>query len=255
MSVFLLSNDDGVEALGIHYLHEALQTLGEVYVVAPDRDRSGASQSLTLHRPSRVHRKEKKRMAVEGSPADCVHLALSGLMPLRPDWVISGINHDANMGSDVLYSGTVAAALEGSSSGVPSVAFSLAGKRHYDTAMMVAKILLPQLMPIGLPDGMVLNINVPDRPFSALKGLRWTRLGQRESNEQLIPVDDPRGGERYWIGLPGIASNTQVGSDFHAVLGGYVSATLLHVDRSILSGMDERWAALQCIALSEEGEV
>lgn len=233
MSVFLLSNDDGFDARGIACLYDVLQALGEVYMVAPDRDRSGSSQSLTLHRPIRVHREDERRIRVEGKPADCVHLALSGLMPKRPDWVISGINHSANMGSDVLYSGTIGAALEGCTSGVQAIAFSLAGKYHFDTAMQVAKCLLPQVMVTGLPPATVLNVNVPDVPFSELKGFAWVRCGEQEANHSLIVVDDPRGGERYWIGLPGPAKNVNKGTDFHAVAHNYVALTLLSEDRSL----------------------
>jgi 5'-nucleotidase len=227
----LLSNDDGVHAQGIHALAESLQDIAEVTIVAPDRNRSGASNSLTLEQPLRVTEIADKVYSVQGTPTDCVHFALNELMKDRlPDLVLTGINHGANLGDDVLYSGTVAAAMEGHFLGVQAVAFSLVGKQHFVTAGKIARQIVEQHLVKPIPTNRLLNINVPDLPFEQLKGTAVTRLGARHHAEEMIKQQDPRGHDIYWLGPPGKEQDAGEGTDFYAVDQGYVSVTPLQVD-------------------------
>ena len=227
----LLSNDDGVHAQGIHALAESLQDIAEVTIVAPDRNRSGASNSLTLEQPLRVTEIADKVYSVQGTPTDCVHFALNELMKdALPDLVLTGINHGANLGDDVLYSGTVAAAMEGHFLGVQAVAFSLVGKQHFVTAGKIARQIVEQHLVKPIPTNRLLNINVPDLPFDQLKGTAVTRLGARHHAEAMIKQQDPRGHDIYWLGPPGKEQDAGEGTDFYAVDQGYVSVTPLQVD-------------------------
>lgn len=228
----LLSNDDGYLARGINVLADALAEVGEVVVVAPDRNYSGASNSLTLHSPLRIHEIAKNRYFVNGTPSDCVHLALSGLLREDPDIVVSGINHGANLGDDVIYSGTVAAAMEGRYLGLPAIAVSLVGQRpeHFESAARVTVDLVARLDADALPTDVVLNVNVPDRPFDQLAGVEATRLGFRHRSEPLIQTTDPQGKEIYWIGPAGPGQDAGPGTDFHAIDRGAVAVSPLKVD-------------------------
>jgi len=228
----LLSNDDGYFAPGLATLAEALAALGDVVVVAPERDRSGASNSLTLDRPLAVRTSHLGFHYVNGTPTDCVHLAVTGLLDHLPDMVVSGINHGANMGDDTIYSGTVAAATEGFLLGIPSIAMSLASKAggNYPAAARVAVDLVTQFRERPVPQPVLLNVNVPDLPYHELKGTRITRLGRRHKAEGVIRSSNPRGETVYWIGAAGDAQDAGEGTDFHAVAHGFVSITPLQID-------------------------
>lgn len=232
----LLSNDDGVQAIGLAVLARAMQEIAEIKVVAPDRNRSGASNSLTLDRPLKVRALENGFLGIDGTPTDCVHLATTGLLSERPDMVVSGINEGANLGDDVLYSGTVAAAIEGRSLGFPAIAISLVGRKegaefyNYETAAAIAVQLVKNLQVDPLPAQTILNVNIPDLPLSELKGLQVTRLGTRHNAEVMLKSLDPRGGTIYWIGPPGPEQDAGLGTDFYAVSNGYVSITPLQLD-------------------------
>ncbi|MBS3785668.1 MAG: 5'/3'-nucleotidase SurE [Gammaproteobacteria bacterium] len=237
----LVSNDDGYSAPGIKALAAALAKDAEVTVVAPERDRSGASNSLTLEWPIRVAQAGDRIYRIEGTPTDCVHLAITGLLDELPDMVVSGINAGANLGDDVLYSGTVAAAMEGRSLGLPAVAFSLASHAptHYETAALVARRVVERLRSEPLPADTILNINVPDRPFDELKGFEATRLGARHRAEAAIPAKDPRGRTIYWIGPPGSEQDSGPGTDFNAIERGFVSVTPLQVDLTKYKALEQ----------------
>jgi 5'-nucleotidase len=228
----LLSNDDGYLAEGLCALASALKDHAELSVVAPDRNRSAASNSLTLEMPLRAHTMDNGFIKVDGTPTDCVHLAITGLLDKEPDMVIAGINHGANLGDDVLYSGTVAAATEGRFLGLPAMAISLAGNnpKHFDTAGVVALTLLKRLINQPLPRDTILNVNVPDVPLNALKGYQATRLGQRHKSEPVIKSADPRGRAIYWVGPPGAEQDAGEGTDFYAINMGFVSVTPLQID-------------------------
>ncbi len=228
----LLSNDDGYLAPGLKALADALRDRAEILVVAPDRDRSGASNSLTLENPLRVRRAANGFHYVNGTPTDCVHVAITGLLDEEPDMVFSGINLGANLGDDVLYSGTVAAATEGRFLGFPAVAISIDSftPRHLDTAARVAVELLTQLRARPLDRFTILNVNVPDIPWADLQGLRATRLGHRHKAEPAIRASDHRGETIYWVGPPGPEQDAGPGTDFHALRSGYASVTPLRVD-------------------------
>lgn len=228
----LISNDDGYLAQGINALAAALQQHADVSVVAPDRNRSAASNSLTLDMPLRATLCDNGFVRVDGTPTDCVHLAITGLLASEPDMVFAGINHGANLGDDVLYSGTVAAATEGRFLGLPAVAVSLVGSdpKHFDTAAQVAVALLKKIQTHPLPDDTLLNVNVPDLPFEQLKGFQSTRLGQRHKAEAVIRASDPRGHTIYWVGPPGSEQDAGPGTDFDAIRNGYVSVTPLQLD-------------------------
>ena len=228
----LVSNDDGVFAPGIRALANELATIAEIVVVAPDRHRSGASNSLTLNRPLTVKKMENGYYSVEGTPTDCVHLAVTGLFDTPFDMVVSGINDGANLGDDVLYSGTVAAAVEGRFLGLPAIAISMAGNEihHYKTAALIAKQLVMQLQTTGLPSQTILNVNLPDLPLDKLQGMQVTRLGTRHCAEPTIKDHDPRGRPIYWIGRPGVEADSGIGTDFYAINAAMVSVTPLHLD-------------------------
>lgn len=240
----LVSNDDGYRAEGLQHLVDALSPLADVTVVAPDRNRSGASNSLTLDVPLRVFGYGDRRFYVQnGTPTDCVHLAISGLFPdeVDHDMVVSGINDGANLGDDVLYSGTVAAAVEGRFLGLPAVAISLVLRDggHYATAARVASELLMRLQRSPLHASMILNVNVPDLPYEQLRGYRPTRLGHRHRSEPVVLANDPRGRPVYWVGPAGRGADAGDGTDFHAVANGYVSVTPLQVDLTRHGALDE----------------
>jgi 5'-nucleotidase len=228
----LVSNDDGYLATGINALTDALEQVADVVVVAPDRNRSAASSSLTLHTPLRVSEVAKNRYKVDGTPSDCVHLALTGFLDYEPDLVVSGINHGANLGDDVIYSGTVAAALEGRFLGLPTIAVSLVGHklRHFDTAARVASELVQKIERSALAPDVVLNVNVPNRPYDDLAGVHATRLGFRHKSEQILKDKDPYGRPIYWVGPAGKGQDAGSGTDFYAIEQGGVSVTPLRVD-------------------------
>ncbi|CAH0538584.1 5'-nucleotidase SurE [Vibrio marisflavi CECT 7928] len=227
----LLSNDDGVHAKGIRILAEELADIAEITIVAPDRNRSGASNSLTLEQPLRVNQIEPNIYSVQGTPTDCVHFALNELMKDDlPDLLLSGINHGANLGDDVLYSGTVAAAMEGHFLGVQSIAFSLVGKVNFTTAAKIAKRLAVQHLSFPVPTNRLLNVNVPDVADVQSLELEVTRLGARHHAEPMLKQVDPRGHEIYWIGPPGKEQDAGNGTDFYAIERGRVSITPLQVD-------------------------
>jgi len=244
----LVSNDDGFRAEGIRRLREALTEVGEVTVVAPDRNRSGASNSLTLDVPLRVFEAEENSFYVVGTPTDCVHLAVSGLFDFQFDMVVSGVNDGPNLGDDVLYSGTVAAAIEGRFLGLPTIAISLntepEGERHFETGARVAQLLVKQIMKKPLEQrALILNVNVPDVPFEQLKGFKTTRLGNRHRSESAIFAQDPRGRAVYWIGPAGAGQDAGDGTDFEAVAQGFVSVTPLQIDltRHAALPVIEKW--------------
>ena len=230
----LISNDDGYRAIGLVRLATALDAVAEVTVVAPDRDRSGASNSLTLDNPLRAQRLENGFIRVNGTPTDCVHLAITGLLDHEPDMVVAGVNAGANLGDDVLYSGTVAAAMEGRFLGLPAIAVSLAGRQaqleHFDSAVAVALTLVRRLETHPLPADVILNVNVPDVAAAELAGYSVTRLGHRHKSEPVIKARDPRGRAIYWVGESGPEQDAGPGTDFHAVNNRQVSVTPLHVD-------------------------
>lgn len=236
---FLLSNDDGYFAPGLAALAKALGEAGEVAVVAPERDRSGASNSLTLDRPLSVREAATGFRYVNGTPTDCVHLALTGLMGELPDLVLTGINAGPNMGDDTIYSGTVAAATEAYLFGVPAIALSLARPfEHFDTAARVALDLVRRYQRAPWQGPMLLNVNVPDLPYEALKGIRITRLGKRHKAEPVIRAANPRGETIWWVGPPGAAQDAADDTDFGAVAAGYVSITPLQVDLTAFKQLD-----------------
>ena len=232
--LILVSNDDGITAPGIEALSEALEELGEVHVVAPDRERSASSHSLTIDVPLRALRAGERRYAVRGTPTDCVLLAVENLLSRKPDIVVSGVNRGPNMGSDVTYSGTVAAAIEGTILGVPSIAVSLDhashGEYEYGPAARVASTFAGLVLERGLPEGTLLNINVPNAPESELRPARPTRLGHQVYEDSIIEKTDPRGKSYYWIGGQSSSRSNDSGTDFAAVAAGHVSVTPIQLD-------------------------
>ncbi|MFZ9709235.1 MAG: 5'/3'-nucleotidase SurE [Steroidobacteraceae bacterium] len=242
----LVSNDDGYRAGGLTALRGALAGLAELTVVAPERNHSGASNALTLEVPVRVSKFEPNAYFVSGTPTDCVHLAISGLFDFEHDMVVAGINNGENLGDDVLYSGTVAAAIEGRFLGLPTVAFSLrrptSGEMDYAAAARVARIIVERLVSRPLERNMILNVNVPHLPFERLRGFRATRLGHRHRAEKAVRATDPRGRTVYWVGQAGEGQDDGPGTDFHAVANGFVSVTPLQVDltrHSALESVDQ----------------
>ena len=245
----LISNDDGYRARGIIALREALQGLGDLTVVAPDRNRSGASNSLTLEVPLRVAQADPDVYFVQGTPTDCVHLAISGMFPFEPDMVVSGINDGSNLGDDVLYSGTVAAATEGRFLGKTAVAFSLNtdglrgdAQRHFETGAHFARVIVERLQaaPLAVTMGRasILNVNIPNIPVAEVRGIKVTRLGNRHRSEAVIRAEDPRGRPVYWVGPAGAGQDAGPGTDFHAISEGFVSVTPLTVDLTNHAALD-----------------
>jgi len=228
----LISNDDGYFSPGITCLAEALSALGEITVVAPERDRSGASNSLTLDRPLSVKRAPSGYFFVDGTPTDCVHLAVTGLLDALPDLVVSGVNHGANMGDDTIYSGTVAAATEGFLLGIPAVAVSIVSRdgRNLETAARVAADLVRRLQGQQPASPLLLNVNVPDAAYDDLAGIEVTRLGKRHKAEPVVKTTTPRNETVYWVGAAGPAADAGPGTDFYAVAQGRVSVTPLQMD-------------------------
>jgi len=225
----LVTNDDGINAPGLAALAEALAPLGDVYVVAPEREQSTVGHALTLHRPLRVDRLAERRFAVNGTPSDCVNLAVLGLLPAEPKLVVSGINHGSNLGDDVTYSGTVSAAMEGTLLGIPSIAVSLVGPEQggFEEAGKVARLIAMRTLVEGLPAKTLLNVNVPGgRP----KGIRFTRLGHRVYKEKMVEEKDPRGKTYYWIGAGPPLWDDREATDIIAVQDGYAAVTPLHLD-------------------------
>lgn len=246
----LISNDDGYRARGIHALREALTGLGDLTIVAPDRNRSGASNSLTLEMPLRVEQADADVYFVQGgTPTDCVHLAISGLFPFEPDMVISGVNDGSNLGDDVLYSGTVAAATEGRFLGKPAVAVSLNtdglrgdAVRHFATGAHFGRVIAERLVRTPLVVAMgratILNVNVPNLPLADVRGMKVTRLGNRHRSEAVVRAEDPRGRPVYWVGPAGASQDAGPGTDFDAVTEGFVSVTPLTVDLTDHDALD-----------------
>lgn len=230
MRKLLLSNDDGVHAPGLKALYEALSVHARLRVVAPDRDKSGASNSLTLTRPLSLSALDNGFYSVDGTPADCVYLGVNGVWDEKPDLVISGINHGGNLGDDVLYSGTVAAAMEGRNLGMAAIAVSLVGAQHFETAGRVAASLVGAADTLSLPPRSLLNVNVPDLPWEEIRGFRVTRMGYRGPAQRPLEVKDPRGRTRYWIAPAGESADDGADTDFAAVEAGYVSITPLQTD-------------------------
>lgn len=237
----LLSNDDGYQARGLLALIAAVEGLAELVVMAPETNQSGASHSLTLDAALRVARTQDGRYYVTGTPTDCVHLAVTGFFDQEPDMVIAGINHGANLGDDVLYSGTVAAAAEGRFLGLPAIAVSLVGENptYFDTAADVIRRMLMRLIDAPLPKELTLNVNVPDLPVDQLRGIQATRLGYRHRAEPMIEFEDPKGRPMYWVGPAGPGQDAGPGTDFFAIENGYVSVTPLQFDLTKHKGIDE----------------
>jgi 5'-nucleotidase len=251
----LLSNDDGYQAPGLAALHEAIKELGEVEVVAPEHNNSAKSNALTLHSPLYVHESANGFRYVNGTPADCVHVALTGLLGYRPDLVVSGINNGANMGDDTIYSGTVGAAMEGYLFGVPAIAFSQTQKgwSHLDAAARKVRELVQQVIASGVEGGkpFLLNVNIPNRPYEELKSFKVCRLGRRHAAEKVISQTSPHGETMYWIGGAGPAKDDAEGTDFHATIQGHVSVTPLKVD---LTDHDELSAWSQLLRSAAPGD-
>jgi 5'-nucleotidase len=250
----LCTNDDGFLARGLECLVAAAEPLGEVTVVAPDREQSATSHSLTLHHPVRPVKRGERRFQIDGTPTDCVMLAVEALMPERPDFVLSGINHGHNMGEDVLYSGTVAAAMEGLALGIPSIAVSFAGgDLRADVSMLADQVpvltsLLRHLTSLPtFPANTLLNVNLPPRRSDEVRGVRLTRLGRRVYSNSLQPMKDPWGRDIFWIGGGSIEWSGEENSDFRAIQDGYISVTPLHLDLThfdMLTAADSWWRDL-----------
>ena len=236
----LITNDDGYLAPGIKILAQELAQVADISVVAPDRNKSGASNSLTLMRPLRVERSSDGSYYVDGTPTDCVHLALSGLLDTPPDMVVSGINAGPNLGDDVLYSGTVAAAMEGRYLGLPAIAVSLAGKpvSHFHTAAQITRRLIDRLVHSPLPDDTLLNVNVPDLAIDDIVAIEATRLGFRHKAESMVTQQDPYGRPVYWVGPPGEAQDAGTGTDFYAVEHAIASVTPMQIDLTRHNGIE-----------------
>ncbi len=236
----LISNDDGYLAPGISALAKALATIAEIAVVAPDSNRSGASNSLTLERPISVYQGNNGFTYTTGTPSDCVHIAITGVLPWRPDLVVAGINHGQNMGEDTIYSGTVAAAMEGYLFDIPAIAFSQVNKgwAELDSAARVAKDLILKVYE-RLPKPFLLNVNIPNRPYAELKSICATRLGRRHESEAVIREKDPFDREIFWIGPSGPVRDAGEGTDFYAVKNGHVSVTPLQLDWTQTALLDD----------------
>lgn len=240
----LVSNDDGVHSAGILILAKALKKVGDVFIVAPDRERSTSSHSLTLHRPLRVIQISKNIYAVDGTPTDCINLAVNGILPKRPDIVVSGINKGGNLGDDVTYSGTVSAAMEGTLMGIPSIAMSLVARDNFDFthASKFAVRLVRHVLKKGLPKDTLLNVNVPD--IKGIKGralltYKFTKLGKRVYGDAIVEKTDPRGKKYYWIGGDNMQWTGSKDTDFEAIDNGYISISPIHMDLTNYSALKE----------------
>ena len=250
----LVSNDDGYFAPGLLALAEELKNVAEVVVVAPERERSGASNSLTLDRPLVVKRADSGFLNVNGTPTDCVHLAVTGLLDYKPDLVVSGINHGTNMGDDTIYSGTVAAAMEGFQLGISSIAVSLASKQggHFPDAARVAREFVEKLRDRPFENAVLLNMNIPDVPYEELEGIEVTRLGRRHKAEGVVKTTNPRGQTVYWIGPAGDAQDAGEGTDFYAVAHNRVSVTPLQIDLTHYGDVEKvrQWLSIPDVVAS-----
>jgi len=227
MPVLLVTNDDGIHAAGLAALARAVEELGDVYVIAPEREQSACGHALTLHRPLRVERLDERRFSVNGTPSDCVNLAVLGFLPERPVLILSGINHGSNLGDDVTYSGTVSAAMEGTLLGVPSMAVSLVAGGDFEEAGRIARLVAMRVLVSNLPDKTLLNVNVPE---GTPKGIRLARLGHRVYEGKIVEQQDPRGRTHYWIGGGSPQWSLLEGTDMGAVHSGFVAVTPLHLD-------------------------
>jgi len=238
----LISNDDGVHARGIDVLAKKISQTFGIVVIAPDRDCSAASHSLTLDNPIRLTELNNGYISVKGTPTDCVHMAITGYLKTKPDMVVAGINNGANLGDDVLYSGTVAAAIEGRALGFPAIAISLVSQKgefvHYETAAEIGYQIILRIQKAPLPTDTILNINVPDLPLSEIKGIEVTRLGCRHSSENMVKLKDPRGQEIYWVGEPTPEQDAGPGTDFYAIKKQFISITPLKIDLTDYSALD-----------------
>lgn len=236
----LLSNDDGIQAEGLLSMAAALSEIAAITVAAPNRDRSAASNSLTLDRPLRANEIQSGWYSIDGTPTDCVHLGITGLLENEPDMVVSGINAGSNLGDDVIYSGTVAAAMEGRFLGLPAVAFSMTSfqPKHWPTAALVAKKVVENIIAYHMPEDAILNVNIPDLPMADIKGFEITRLGNRHKAEPAAVSQDPRGKPIYWVGAAGPEQDAGPGTDFYAINNGFVSISPIHVDLTRYSAID-----------------
>ena len=243
----LLSNDDGIHAIGLNLLAKALAPLGKITVVAPHRNRSASSNSLTLERPIRANTITKNWYSVDGTPTDCVHLGITGLITDEPNIVVAGINAGANLGDDVIYSGTVAAAIEGRFLGLPSVAISVASSQplYLEDAAQVSYELISTLVSTDLPNDVIININIPNLPKEELRGIQTTRLGNRHKAEPVIKSEDPRGKPIYWVGAAGSEQDAGPGTDFHAIKNGFVSVSPMYLDLTHYDAMQSvaKWVS------------
>jgi len=250
----LLSNDDGYQAPGLQALADSLASIASVTVVAPHIDRSAASNSLTLQMPLRAKEVRSNWYHVDGTPTDCVHLGITGLLSKEPDMVVSGINSGPNLGDDVIYSGTVAAAMEGRHLGFPAMAVSINSFKaeYFETAAIITRDLVKQIIKRPISKDIILNVNVPDVPIDQIKGIQTTRLGNRHKSEPAIEDKDPRGKKIFWVGAAGPEQDAGPGTDFHAIGENYVSVTPLHVDLTQYSTMDSVSHWLQNIKINHE---
>jgi len=240
--IILLSNDDGIHSEGLHALEEALKAVGEIYTMAPDREQNAVSHALTLHRPLRIEEIAPRRFAVNGTPTDCVNLAVKGFLPVRPQLVVSGINKGANLGDDITYSGTVSAAIEGALLGIPSIAVSLVTRGthyHFGPAADFAAMTASEVIAQGMPPDTLLNVNVPNLPRQDIQGYRLTRQGKRRYAETIEARVDPRGKKYYWIGGDDLGFDPDEGTDCVAVHEGFISVTPLHVDLTNYRALQE----------------
>lgn len=240
MALVLVTNDDGFFSKGIQYLAEALKELGEVYIVAPDRDRSAVSHALTMHRPLRVDLIRENCYSVNGTPTDCVVVGVKKLLPREPDLIVSGINKGANLGEDITYSGTVSAAIEGTILGVPSFAISLVGERpfRYETASYYAIKIAKFILEKHLPPDTLLNVNLPNKSLQEIKGIKITKQGKRSYEDSIHEIFSPWGEKQYWIGGGIVSWQKMEGTDIQAIMENYASVTPLHIDLTNYQALD-----------------
>jgi|UniRef100_A0A7C4EKY0 5'-nucleotidase len=241
MALILVTNDDGFFSRGIQILAESLKELGQVYIVAPDRDRSSVSHALTMHRPLRVDLIRENCYSVNGTPTDCIVVAVEKILPREPDLIVSGINKGANLGEDITYSGTVSAAIEGTILGVPSFAISLVGERpfKYETASHYALKIARYILQRALPQDTLLNVNVPNKPLQEIKGIKITKQGKRSYENSIHEIFSPWGEKQYWIGGGVVSWQKMEGTDIQAIMEGYVSVTPLHIDLTNYSALEK----------------